>query len=249
MYYYISESFSPSYNLATEEYLLKESTKDFFMVYRNRPSVIIGKHQDAHAEINHVFVNNNDISVYRRISGGGAVYHDLGNLNYSFITNAREGCLVDFPKYIGVMLSVLRNLGINAHMDKRSAIYTGKFKISGTACHVWRNRVIHHGTILFDSDLDKLNCCLKAGFIGYNPGMVASVRSVVNNVKHMLEEDIDIEEFIFKIASVLKKYVDFNGYYKLLSQEDMYIKALEKEKYSQQHWNYEYQESRKSLII
>jgi len=249
MYYYISDSFSPSYTLSTEEYLLKESSKDFFMLYRNRPSVIIGKHQDAHAEINHVFVKNNDIRVYRRISGGGAVYHDMGNLNYSFITNAREGCLVDFPKYIGVMMQVLRNLGIDARMDKRNAIYTGKFKISGTACHVWRNRVIHHGTILFDSDIDKLNCCLKAGFIGYKAGVVASIRSVVSNVKHLLDEDIDLEEFMFRLVAWVKKYIEFKGYHRLTKGEDIQIKALEQEKYSQQHWNYEYQESRKNLII
>ena len=84
MYYYISDSFSPSYNLATEEYLMKESSHDFFMLYRNNPSVIIGKHQDSHAEIDHVYVNNNSIKVYRRISGGGAVYHDLGEPKLQF---------------------------------------------------------------------------------------------------------------------------------------------------------------------
>ncbi len=249
MYYYISDSFSPSYNLATEEYLMKESSHDFFMLYRNNPSVIIGKHQDAHAEIDHVDVNNNSIKVYRRISGGGAVYHDLGNLNYSFITNAKEGCLVDFPKYIGVMLKVLNNLGIDARMDKRNAIYTGMFKISGTACHVWRNRALHHGTILFNCDIDKLNKSLKAGYVGYKAGMVASVRSVVSNVKYLLDEDVDIDEFIFSIISIIKKYTAFDGFYKLYSQEDMYIKSLEEEKYSQHYWNYEYHENRKKIII
>lgn len=249
MYYYISDSFSPSFNLSSEEYLMKETSIDFFMLYRNRSAVIIGKHQDAHAEINHTYVNNNNISVFRRISGGGAVYHDMGNLNYSFVTNAKEGCLVDFPKYIGIILQALQNMGINARMDKRSAIYSGNYKISGTACHVWRNRVIHHGTILFDVDTDKLNRCLKAGFIGYKPGMVASIRSIVKNVKYMIEDNIDMEEFMSRLISWVKQCVGSQGYYRLTVSEDARIRELEKQKYIQQQWNYGYQESRESLIV
>lgn len=249
MYYHISESFSPSYNLATEEFLLKHTSKDYFMLFRNRPSVIIGKHQDAFAEINDVFLKDNGIEVYRRISGGGAVYNDFGNLNYSFITNGKNGCLVDFPRYIGIVLKVLHNLGIKAYMDKRNAIFTGNFKISGTACHVWRNRTIHHGTILFDTDIDKLNNSLKAGFVGYNAGVVASIRSVVSNVKYMLDDEIDLDEFIFRFVGWMKRYLQFNGYYRLTEDDDTGIKALVQQKYSQKYWNYNYQENRRSINI
>lgn len=249
MYYYFSDSYSPSHNLATEEYLMKECKEDFFMLYRNRPSVIIGKHQDVHSEVNMEYVNRKNIEVFRRISGGGAVYHDLGNINYSFITSACNGCLVDFPKYIGLMLQVLRNIGINARMDDRSAIFSGRYKISGTACHVWRNRSIHHGTILFDTDIDRLNRCLKAGYIGYEPGMVGSVRSVVRNVKCLLDGKMNIGDFILSLMTHLNRLVDLLSSYRLMEVDMENIRKLENEKYLSKEWNYNYQENEEKLII
>lgn len=249
MYYYFSDSYSPSYNLATEEYLMKECSEDFFMLYRNRQSVIIGKHQDVNCEVNTEYTSRKNIDIFRRISGGGAVYHDLGNINYSFITTGCDGCLVDFPKYIGIMVKVLRNMGINAYMDDRNAVFCGRFKISGTACHVWRNRTIHHGTILFETDIDRLNRCLNAGFIGYKPGKVASVRSVVRNVKCLLDGNMNIGDFILNLMTNINRLVDLQSSYRLMETDLENIRKLESERYLNKQWNYNYQENEERLII
>ena len=146
----------PRYNIAAEEYLLKETEDDYAFFYVNSPSLIIGKHQNSYSEINLEYIRSNRIPVIRRISGGGTVWHDMGNLNFSFILNGEEGKLVNFREYAQPVVDFLNTLGVKASFGSRNEILVEGLKISGNAEHIHRNRVLHHGTLLFNSDLDAL---------------------------------------------------------------------------------------------
>ncbi len=149
-------STDPFFNLAVEEYLLRNRTEDFLVLGINDPSVIIGKHQVAHREADTKFVMENNIPVIRRISGGGTVYHDFGNVNFSFILNSARGTQVDFRKYTLPVIEFLASLKVNAELEGKNDLKVNGLKISGNAEHVYRERVLHHGTLLFNADLGKL---------------------------------------------------------------------------------------------
>ena len=146
------ESTDPYFNLAVDEYLLKNRKEDFLILGINDTSVIIGKHQVAHRESATKFVTQNNIPVIRRISGGGTVYHDNGNLNFSFILKSEQGKQVDFRKYTLPVISFLASLGVDAKFEGKNDLKVNGLKISGNAEHVYHDRVLHHGTLLFNSD-------------------------------------------------------------------------------------------------
>jgi len=176
----------PYFNLAAEEYALKNFKADCFMLWRNEPSIIVGKHQNTLAEINLDYVKKRNIKVGRRLSGGGAVFHDLGNLNFTFIsTGAQENRLVDFRRFTMPILEVLQNLGIEAVFEGRNDLTIHGRKFSGNAEHVWKNRILHHGTLLFSSVLTDLSEALKVDPLKFRDKAVKSIRSRVTNIsKH-----------------------------------------------------------------
>lgn len=225
-------------NLALEEYLLKNYSEDYIILYRNEPSLIVGKHQNSMAEINYLNAYEKNIPVYRRISGGGTVYQDLGNLNFSFIHNVEGQNMVDFKKYTTPVLDFLKSLNLNVSLGKRNELMIGDQKISGNAEHVYRNRVLHHGTLLFESDLNELNELLKVDILLYRDRSKKSVRSVVSNIKDYLN-NIEIEEFISKISKFLRNYLiasEFNISADTLQE----IETLANEKYRTWEWNFGY---------
>jgi lipoate-protein ligase A len=154
MFCIITESDDPSFNLAVEELLLKNRNNEYLILGINKPSVIIGKHQSAHREINTRFVTENNIPVIRRISGGGTVFHDKGNLNFTFIRQSEAGKQIDFRKYTKPVIDFLYSLGVEAKFEGKNDLKTDGLKISGNAEHVHRNRVLHHGTLLFSTSLE-----------------------------------------------------------------------------------------------
>ena len=156
----------------------------------NDPSVIIGKHQAAHREVNTKFVTENKIPVIRRISGGGTVFHDQGNLNFTFIRQSEEGKQVDFRKYTRPVIDFLVSLGIDAKFEGKNDIKVDGLKISGNAEHVHRNRVLHHGTLLFSSSIDMLRNSIRTDKSCYTTRAVGSNPSSVMNLSEKL---IDIQ--------------------------------------------------------
>ena len=233
-------STDPHFNIASEEYLLKSSTEDFFILYRNEPSIVVGKHQNTIAEINLEFVRRKGITVVRRLSGGGTVYHDRGNLNYSFITNGSEGNQVDFKKHTQPIVDVLHALGVDARIGGKNDIRVGDKKISGNAEHIYKNRVLHHGTLLFDSNLDELNESIKISPNSYTDKAVKSIRSHVANITEYLTHRIPIDEFAQKIINHIIEIFPNVLEYKLSNDDISSISELVRTKYSTWEWNYGY---------
>lgn len=178
------------------------------MLWQNAPTIVIGKNQNAYAEINEKVVNKNGVLVARRITGGGAVYHDLGNVNYSFITpNAlNEG--IDFNTFTKPIIKALKTLGVDVELKGRNDLLTkdGK-KVSGNAQHRLGDRVLHHGTLLFSSDLEFLDKALKVDEEKLKSKAVKSTRSRVSNIIKYLDKDLTVDEFIVELKnSIIKEY-------------------------------------------
>ena len=186
----------PYFNLAAEEYLLKNFKENIFMLWQNEPSIVIGKHQDVWAEVNLKFVQDQQIKIARRFSGGGAVYHDPGNLNLTFI---ETGQIMQTDKYTIQIMNFLKTLGVHVEVDERKGLTIGGFKISGSAQSIHKNRYMHHATLLFSTDLDRLVTSLKSTSRqapkktgGKRSTFVKSVRSPVTNISAHLPASISI---------------------------------------------------------
>lgn len=185
----LSKSTSPSFNLATEEILFSNRQDDLLFLYVNEPSVILGSNQVLQNEVNVEFCKQNNIRIMRRISGGGAVYHDLGNLNYCFISNIQNSKSALSPDFLFPIISILNTLRIPAEIGKRKDLWLpGGYKISGTASHITKNRELHHGTLLYDADLDNLTKTLSGQSVNLSLRGTPSVPSPVKNIRHFLKE-------------------------------------------------------------
>ncbi len=237
----LSKTTNPALNLATEEYLLKNFDEDVFFLYINKPSIIVGKHQNTLVEIDYNYTQKNSIPVYRRLSGGGTVYHDLGNLNFCFITNEEKGNLVNFDKHSTPIVQALETLGLTVEIGKRHDLSIAGKKITGTASHVFKNRAMHHGTLLFQTDLTVLNRCLNTDPQKISSKAVKSVRSTVTNISEHLNTPMTMEEFSSFIFSFLKSnFPDVKTKHLLSEKYDTPINILVKEKYSTWKWNWGY---------
>ncbi len=239
MLIFFRKSTDPYFNIAAEEYFVKHFTEDICMVWLNRKSVIIGKHQNAFAEINYPFVRTQNIPIIRRISGGGAVYHDLGNLNFTFIKKTNKDNPVDFGQFTSIIVGYLHSLGIDVNVNKRNSIFIGDDKISGHAEHIFHDKVLHHGTLLFDSDLDMLGESLKP-HKKYEGKAMPSVKSNVCNIRPFLSEDSDIQCFTNKFVNWLHVNYSSSGFYQLKQSDQNAINRLVVEKYKTWEWNFGY---------
>ncbi|MGI6143711.1 MAG: lipoate--protein ligase [bacterium] len=240
---YIDNSIStdPHFNLAVEEYVLKNlnSREEYLLLWQNEPAIIIGRHQNTLAEINLDYVQANKIHVVRRLSGGGAVYHDLGNLNFTFIKKAVQSELLDFKSFTEPVLRALDKLGVKAELSGRNDLTIAGKKFSGNAQYLYKNNILHHGTLLFASDLSRLQKALKVQTDKIESKGVKSVRSRVTNIKEHLKDDISIEEFKGAIRDAVAELQGDNFVQYELTKEDLQeIKALMEERYLSWEWNY-----------
>lgn len=234
-------STDPYFNIATDEYIFKHLKEDCFMLWRNDNAIIVGKHQNAQAEINQSYVKEQDIKVVRRLSGGGAVYHDLGNLNFTFTrTGDDKEDMVDFHRYTKPILEVLRQLGVNAEFSGRNDLLIEGKKFSGNAEHVFKNKVMHHGTLLFSSHMPDISGALKINPLKYKDRAVKSVPKRVTNIQDHLEENIEVEEFAQRIMDyIVSSFEDCRMYE--FSREDLdKIEKIKQEKYATWEWNFGY---------
>ncbi len=236
-----NNSIEPYFNMAVEEYLFKNFNQDIFMLWRNDNAIIVGKHQNTLAEINLDYVKEKNIKVVRRLSGGGAVFHDLGNLNFTFIMNSADGLPVDFRKYTEPILEVLHKLDIPAKFEGRNDLTIDSRKFSGNAMHVVRNRVLQHGTLLFASEMKDLSEALKVNPLKYQDKAVKSVRSRVTNISEHLKSPLELDDFTRMIMNhIMDKYDDSEAY-ELNEKDVAEIKSLAAAKYSGWDWNFGYQ--------
>lgn len=230
----------PWFNLAAEEYILKNFSDDCFMLWRNDNAIIVGKHQNTLAEINLDYVKEKNIKVVRRLSGGGTVFHDLGNLNFTFIMNGAEGHLVDFRKYTNPILDALLKLEINASFEGRNDLTIEGKKFSGNAEHVFKKRVLHHGTLLFSSEINDLQNALKVNPLKYQDKAVKSIRSRVTNISEHLKRKISVLEFCDMIMEHIMEIYPDCVQYEFTEADSSAINELVKTKYSTWEWNFGY---------
>ena len=238
MLYIDNERTDPYWNLALEEYLLKNSSQEFFILWQNKPSIIVGRNQNTVSEINAEYVREHSIPVVRRLTGGGAVFHDLGNLNYTFIVNDNGGAGIDFEKYTQPVLEVLHGLSVNAELSGRNDLTIDGRKFSGNSQYRYRNRLLHHGTLLFSSNLPDISSALKVDPSKFEGKGVQSVRSRVTNISEHLKMPLTLAEFKNRITNNIKSSHSEFEVYNLSEQELTSINSLEKEKYSTWEWNY-----------
>jgi lipoate-protein ligase A len=228
----------PRLNLALEEYLLRHVTLDepILLLYVNEPAVIIGRNQNTAEEIDPDYVHAQGIHVVRRLSGGGAVYHDLGNLNFSFITPDKKH-LTDFKKFTGPVIRVLGELGVAAELRGKSDLFAAGKKISGNAQYSTAGRMFSHGTLLFDSDLETLLKALNPWQVQIESKAIQSVRSRVTNIRELLDKPLTMAEF--KEALLLGLF-DHQPppTYDLSPADWEKIHQIAVDRYQQWDWNY-----------
>ncbi|MGM0863970.1 MAG: lipoate--protein ligase [Bacillota bacterium] len=229
----------PRINLAIEEYALKnlDINESYLLFYINEPSIIIGKNQNTIEEINTEYVEKQGLHVVRRLSGGGAVYHDLGNLNFSFITKDDGESFHNFKKFTEPVVTALHKLGVKAELSGRNDIIAEGRKISGNAQFSTKGRMFSHGTLLFDSEMENVVSALRVKKDKIESKGIKSIRSRVANISEFLSEKMTIEHFRSTLLDYIFDGSDVEEY--VLTEEDWKnIHELSKERYQNWDWNY-----------
>lgn len=230
----------PRINLAIEEYALKnlDINETYFLFYINEPSIIIGRNQNTIEEINTEYVEEKGIHVVRRLSGGGAVYHDLQNLNYSFITKDDGNSFHNFKKFTEPVIRALKRLGVDAELSGRNDIVVNGRKISGNAQFATRGRMFSHGTLMFDSEIDHVVKALRVKKDKIESKGIKSIRSRVANISEFLPKKITIEQFrLFLLENIFGSLENVKEY-KLTERDWEEIYKISKERYQKWEWNY-----------
>ncbi|MDY3373977.1 MAG: lipoate--protein ligase [Terrisporobacter othiniensis] len=225
------------FNLAMEEYFLKNTTEDVFMLWRNESAIIVGKNQNTLSEINYEYVKENNIKVVRRQSGGGAVFHDLGNINFTFIS-CNDNSFSDFKRFTMPIIECLEDLNIHAEFSGRNDLLIDNQKFSGNAQYNYKNKVMHHGTLLFSSQINDLSSALKVKPSKFEGKGVKSVKSRVTNISNHLKKSMTVLEFKDYLMNFINNKDENNHFYELSDHDINEINKLVDEKYSTWHWNF-----------
>ena len=238
MRYIKNVSTNPYYNMAFDEYCLESLSinEPVFYLWQNRPAVIVGFNQEVNTEVNLDYLKENGIDLVRRVTGGGAVYHDLGNLNYT-IVGGSEDLERDYPEYASIMAKALQKLGVPATLSGRNDILVEGRKVSGFAKRVCKNRLMVHGTLMYNVDVDVLTKVLNPSNTKLQSKGIASVRSRVANLCEYLPNVPDIQTFSKQLEEILSHHYQDTEYQ--LSEEDLAnIQQLTDKKFATWEWNY-----------
>lgn len=239
MIYYINKNKDPYFNLATEEYLISngEITDEILLLWQNHNTIVVGRNQNTIEEINNEYVREKKVNVVRRLSGGGAVYQDLGNLNFTFIFNKNQDNARNYALFTKPIIDVLQSLGLNAKNSGKNDIVIDDKKISGNAQYTFNNRILHHGTILFNVDMQMLPKVLKPDLEKLQSKGIKSVQARVTNILPLLKTPLTIDQFQQLIVEKLQHTK--NTKVMLLTPEMIKgIEALANQKYRNWDWNY-----------
>lgn len=239
MIYYVNQSKDPYFNLALEELLTKDESIDdeILLLWQNDNTIVVGVNQNTLEEINNDYVKENKVNVVRRLSGGGAVYHDLGNLNFTFIFNKNKDNVRNYALFTKPIINVLQKLGVDAKFSGKNDIVVDEKKISGNAQYTYKNRIMHHGTILFNVDMSILPKALRPDLIKLQSKGIKSVQARVTNILPLLANRITIEEFKNLIIEELQ---NTKGTKIIYPDDKLIAKAqdLANKKYRTWEWNY-----------
>ena len=227
------------FNLAMEEYFLKNTNEDIFLLWQNENSIIVGKNQNTLSEINYDYVKENNIKVVRRLSGGGAVFHDLGNINFTFIS-CNDNSFSDFKKFTMPIVEALKELNVHAEFSGRNDLLIDGQKFSGNAQYNYKNKVMHHGTLLFSSEINDLSNALKVKPSKFQGKSVKSVKSRVTNISSHLDKKMTVLEFKDYLMDFINKRDKNSHFYELNDKDVESINKLVEEKYSTWEWNFVY---------
>ena len=227
------------FNLAMEEYFLKNTNEDIFLLWQNENSIIVGKNQNTLSEINYDYVKENNIKVVRRLSGGGAVFHDLGNINFTFIS-CNDNSFSDFKKFTMPIVEALKELNVHAEFSGRNDLLIDGQKFSGNAQYNYKNKVMHHGTLLFSSEINDLSNALKVKPSKFQGKSVKSVKSRVTNISSHLDKKMTVLEFKDYLMDFINKRDKNSHFYELNDKDVESINKLVEEKYSTWEWNFGY---------
>lgn len=236
-HYLETGSTDPCYNLAFEEYVLRTKTEgDWLMLWQNANTVVVGLNQNAAEEVDRAFVEAHGITVVRRATGGGAVYHDLGNLNYSFISDVGDPGALTISRFTAPVCRALAGMGVTAETTGRNDITVNGRKVSGVAQRISRGRILHHGTLLFDSDPELVAGALRADPAKFASKSAKSVRSRIGNIRESLPRDMTLQEFWQRLLTELAG----DGLVReaLTGAELAEIRALADEKYRSWAWTW-----------
>jgi lipoate-protein ligase A len=238
VFYIESDETDPRCNLALEQYVFDclDRQHSYFMLWQNHNAIIIGKHQNTQGEINAALVQEQGITVVRRLSGGGAVYHDLGNLNYTFITGAGKGG-IDFSLFCRPVQEALVSFGVPVEISGRNDMTVEGKKFSGSAQYIKEGRIMHHGTILYDSDLAMLGRALKVRDDKIASKGIKSVQSRVTNIRPYMKSPLTIAAFREALKRHLTAALDLREL-RLAPSDWERVEELRERVYSQWSWNY-----------
>ena len=239
MIYLESPSVDPAFNLALEQFVFDDMdrSQEYFMLWQNDNAVIVGKNQNTAEEIDSNYVREHSIRVVRRLSGGGAVYHDLGNVNFTFITAAGNASQMDLHAFNRPILKVLSRLGAEAFCNGRNDMTIAGCKFSGSSQYIRGGRILHHGTLLFDSDLSVLSHCLHVQEDKLSSKGIRSVRSRVTNIRPHLREDLTLSQFWGQLLQLLKEEFSFRSYC-FTEKELLRVREIQAARYDRPEWNY-----------